>query len=865
MGMREWLLIIQARDQASQAIQGVGTAVGAVGTQSRFAGYQVFALGLALQKAGTMLTRFGMAIFDAAGDTARLGIEFERSMSLVQTQARLGETQLRKFQEAANDVMGDVAVSSNEVAEGLFDIFSSVEVNYKDAIDMVTSFSKAATAGGTDVRTVTRGVIQIMNAFGLEADDTRNILDLLFKQVQQSTGTFEELISAWGNVVSAAKSMDQTLQTTAGAVDFLTKRGRTQAQATISVSRALDQLSRHYKDVQGVLGVKVFDEATGNFRQLGAIITDMGLAMKNMTTQEQVDAFEDMFGAGSIQANRFFRLAVPQFKALTKNIDALTRKDLVGYFKGAWDIMRKTPAVQIEILRNKWDSLRRDLRNLFIPVLMDLVKMGKRVLDWIDGWDQGTKELVAKILLGVGALALFFGAIAKIGGGILLFASLLKFAGIGIGTFISILGGLGLAGGLIAAALIGAAVLIIANWDELSAWWKRNWETIKHVALLAIAALTVALVTLGRTLAVNVGARLLNLVVGFQTVGTAALTFKGVMSGLGTVLRRLGWVALALGILEVANAFREGRAKGEAFFQMMKTGSEQAITKATERFNTLNNRLQELSFWDRLKFWEFPEYARWKGEMQGIDDSFDRLGRQQERQRQNLFDWADGIAEGDDKLRTFGLTLKWNTDLNRKQIEVLMREARGVEILRGRVSALTLKQVLNLAAVGDLNGAIKILNRLQGDHLGVLRNLATPEEAAAERAADMAIKIDAAAGAQRALNRALNGGLGPLRNMISPAQALAEKMADMAQKIAAAAGAQQAFNAAANAMPNLGVTTPSEVRGGGSGGGGNTGGGNTGGPGPLNVTVNVSPQKANLNAKDLTREVDWAIRSAQWM
>jgi hypothetical protein len=194
-----------------------------------------------------------------------------------------------------------------------------------------------------------------------------------------------------------------------------------------------------------------------------------------------------------------------------------------------------------------------------------------------------------------------------------------------------------------------------------------------------------------------------------------------------------------------------------------------------------------------------------------------------------------------------------------------MREARGVEILRGRVSALTLKQVLNLAAVGDLNGAIKILNRLQGDHLGVLRNLATPEEAAAERAADMAIKIDAAAGAQRALNRALNGGLGPLRNMISPAQALAEKMADMAQKIAAAAGAQQAFNAAANAMPNLGVTTPSEVRGGGSGGGGNTGGGNTGGPGPLNVTVNVSPQKANLNAKDLTREVDWAIRSAQWM
>jgi TP901 family phage tail tape measure protein len=866
MGMREWLLVIQARDQASQAIQGVGNAVGAVGTQSRFAGYQVFALGLALQKAGGMLTRFGMAIFDAVGDTARLGIEFDKSMSLVQTQARLGETQLRKFQEAANDVMGDVAVSSTEVAEGLFDIFSSVEVNYKDAISMVELFSKAATAGGTDVRTTTRGVIQIMNAFGLEADDTRNILDLLFKQVQQSTGTFEELISAWGNVVSAAKSMDQSLQTTAGAVDFLTKRGRTQAQATISVSRALDQLSRHYQDVQKVLGVQTFDKATGNFRQLGDIITDMGLAMKDMTTQEQVDAFEDMFGAGSIQANRFFRLAVPQFKALTHNIDALTRKDLVGYFKGAWDIMRKTPAVQIEILRNKWDSLRRDLRNLFLPVILDLVKVGKRVLDWIDGWDQGTKELIVKILLAVGALAVFFGAIAKIGGGILLFASLLKFAGIGVLGFIKILGGLGLAGGLIAAALIGAAILIFTHWDELKDWWIRNWGTIKHVALLAIAALTVALVTLGRTLAINVGARLINLVVSFQTVGTAALTFKGIMSGLGMVLRRLGWVALALGILEVVNAFREGREKGQAFFQMLKTGSEQAITKATERFNTLNNRLQELSFWDRLKFWEFPEYARWKGEMQGIEDAFDRNAEHLDRQRQNLFDWADGIAEGDDRLRTFGQTLIWNTGLNRKQTEVLMREARGVELLRGHVSDLTLKQVLNLAAVGDLNGAIKILNRLQGEHLGVLRNLATPEQAAAERAEDMAQKVRAHVLAQKALNRSLNETLGPLKNLISPANAYAEQASLMAQKLAAAAGAQRAFNEAVNAAPVGGGHGRHIPKRGGGGGGSNTGGGNPGpSPDRPNINVTVTPNKANIDNKDLMREVDWVIRSAQWM
>jgi TP901 family phage tail tape measure protein len=808
-----------------------------------------------------MLTRFGMAIFDAVGDTARLGIEFDRSMSLVQTQARLGETQLRRFQEAANDVMGDVAVSSGEVSEGLYDIFSSVEVNYKDAIDMVENFSKAATAGGTDVRTVTRGVIQIMNAFGLEANDSRRILDLLFKQVQQSTGTFEELISAWGNVVSAAKSMDQTLQTTAGAVDFLTKRGRTQAQATISVSRALDQLSRHYKDVQGVLGINIFDKATGNFRQLGDIITDMGMAMKDMTTKEQVAAFEEMFGAGSIQANRFFRLAVPQFRALTKNIDALQRRDLVGYFKGAWDIMRKTPAVQIEILRNKWDSLRRDLRNLFIPVLMELVKIGKRVLDWVDGWDQGTKELVLKILLAVGALAVFFGAIAKVGGGILLFASLLKFAGFGVLSFIKILGGLGLIGGVIAAALIGAAILIITHWEEFTDFWDRNWDTIKQIALAAAAVLTVVLVNLGRAIAINVGARLINLALQFQTAGGAAGVFKGAMIGLGRALRGIAWAALVLGILEIVSAFQEGRTAGQKFFQMMRNQGLPAISKATERFNDLNNRLQELSFWDRLAFWNFPEYARWKGEMQGIEDSFDALGRQQERQRQEMFTWADALGEGDEQLRTLGLRLRWNTDLTKKQVGEFVQAARMVKIFRGGVSELTLKQIENLLVMGDVNAAMKILNGLLRGNFGALKNLQTPQEAHNEQVADMGQKLQYAASQQRALNRALNGGLGALKNLPSYAEAYAERVADMGQKIAAAAGAQRALNDAIAGAPT----------GGGNGGGGNGGnGGNSGGTGDgqqrgsqFNVTVNS--KKANLDSKELMREVDWSIRSAQWM
>jgi hypothetical protein len=247
--------------------------------------------------------------------------------------------------------------------------------------------------------------------------------------------------------------------------------------------------------------------------------------------------------------------------------------------------------------------------------------------------------------------------------------------------------------------------------------------------------------------------------------------------------------------------------------------------------------------------------------MQGIEDSFDALGRQQERQRQEMFTWADALGEGDEQLRTLGLRLRWNTDLTKKQVGEFVQAARMVKIFRGGVSELTLKQIENLLVMGDVNAAMKILNGLLRGNFGALKNLQTPQEAHNEQVADMGQKLQYAASQQRALNRALNGGLGALKNLPSYAEAYAERVADMGQKIAAAAGAQRALNDAIAGAPT----------GGGNGGGGNGGnGGNSGGTGDgqqrgsqFNVTVNS--KKANLDSKELMREVDWSIRSAQWM
>jgi TP901 family phage tail tape measure protein len=864
------LLAIEARDNASATIRGVGTAVTGLGGSSKMAGYQIFAMGLALQKAGSMLMSFGKAIFGVASQVVKLGVDFDASMRLVQTQARLGTTQLAKFTDEANNVMAKVPSTSAEVADGLYDIFSSVQVNYKDALDMVTSFSRAATAGGTDVRTVTRGVIQIMNAFGLQANDTRGILDLLFKQVQQSTGTFEELVSAWGNVVSAAKSMDQTLQTTAGAVDFLTKRGRTQAQATISVSRALDQLSRHAEDVNKVLGVDIFDKATGNFRQLNDIITDMGKAMAGMTTEQQISAFNDMFGAGSIQANRFFRLAVPQFKTLNDEVANLTKNDIKGFFKSAWDTMRKTPAVQMQILQNKIESLGRDLRDFFLPALMQIVQVGKKVIDWVRGWDDSTKRMVATIILIVGGLALFFGAIAKVGGGILLFVSLLKFAGIGVTGLISTLGGLGLIGGVIAAALIGAIVLIVTHWEEFTAFWKRNWETIKQIATVAIAVIAVLLAGKLASAFDTISLKVLYMGDAFRKAGGFAGIFKTAVSGIGTVLSKIGWVAIATAILGVAEGFQAGKTQAKAFFDQITSKGVVSVDRLNTRISQLRDYLDP-GFWEGIKRGFLIPFTA--DDIAAAQSELDTLTGLMATHRQEIERGVESALH---------LNGSWGTmiDLEQalqgvtgKQRTAFLKMLGTTQDLTGYVSQLTLKQAANLLVMGDVAGATKLLSQLIAEkYMPNLKNLLPYETRHNEALADQAAKLQHAAAAQKALNQAMNAGLGALKNLPSYAEHYAEAAADLAAKLQHAAGAQRAFNdAASGAGGGGGGGGGGHGGGGGSGGGGGAGGGGTGSTGTSGqqgtsiVNVNVSPQKANLNAKDLTREVDWAIRSAKWM
>ncbi|MGH9909820.1 MAG: phage tail tape measure protein, partial [Nitrososphaerales archaeon] len=405
------LLQIRAQDAASGPLQQVGAAAGKLNSIISGGSLRMFAYSQGWARLGQSMTRAGLAITALNVLAFKAAADFGHEMALMQTQAQLTQDQFVRISKDALRVSSTYGVAATDIGRALYDIFSTTRSNSKEAIEMVSGLARASVAGAVDIREATRGVIDIQNAFGEQAGSTTDILNLQFKMLRNSAGTYQELVNAFGSVIGAARQTDQSIQSVSGAIAFLTLRGRSQAEAAISVSRALDLLGRHAKDVRMVLDVNLFD-AAGNFRALEDIITDMGTAMQGMTSRERVNAFTEIFGAGSIQANRFFRLAVPQFEALNRSVDELSKKEIAGQLNKAFRAMvRNDPTFILNRIKEQFRNIGITIMTTLAPALKFLADKIQIVFDWFS-------QLSPKVQKWIGVGAILAGIFLLIGGGV---------------------------------------------------------------------------------------------------------------------------------------------------------------------------------------------------------------------------------------------------------------------------------------------------------------------------------------------------------------------------------------------------------------------------------------------------------------
>lgn len=481
LSSRELLLVLRARDEASRVVRSFGAEFAGVDAAAQRAGRTMIGAGSAMVSVGVGIGGVGVATLATLKSMTDEAVEFNKKVAQTSTQLDKVAGSQEQLADIIKRTGREIAVPIDELHQGLFDIFSSMDVNVPQSEMLLKSFSKEAVAGQVELKEAARSTIGIMNAFHMRVEDVTRVQDVQFQLVRKGVGTYEEFARVMGRATPSAARAGQSVEMLSGMLAYLTRNGMSAAMAAASAGRAFDAFA-HPKTVGRLekMGIQVRD-AQGNFRKFSDVIVDLQKHLSNMTVPERAEALQDLFkgSGGTIQARRFYDAVLKDTESVNQFVTLVgDMENASGAFENAYATMSETTAAKSQVVKNNWELMRIEIGQALIPALEKLQEIIMIGLTWWNSLDEGLrKQIVTWVAIGA-AIAVAFGLLVIMAGGFLMLAGAAAMVGIGVGALIGIFFGVIAGIGLI----IVAVILLVKHWDQvtqaLASAWNWLWNTI---------------------------------------------------------------------------------------------------------------------------------------------------------------------------------------------------------------------------------------------------------------------------------------------------------------------------------------------------------------------------------------------------
>jgi TP901 family phage tail tape measure protein len=496
LGVREVLLVVRAQNMASGVLRGIAGDFNNLDREARTAAQVAMQQGQSLMALGAGIGALGAAGLAFLGKATSDAVEYNRQVALTRTQMYGVKASFDQVAQAGLDAASKVAVPLDQIQGGLYDIFSSMDVNLKQAKFLLGNFTKEAVAGQVDLSTAERASIGILNSYGMKVKDISKVQDIMFNLVKYGVGTYGDFANSIGRVTGPAVRANQTFQQTAALMAFVTRNGLSASNAASSVGRALDAITKSHAAIQnygmvveGALGakaaaslgitaksmIKIYD-AGGKLEPINVVMTKLGKALAKLNPQQKADVLTEMFKGtgGTIQAMRFFDIAINRYGQLNKITAEMGHSK--GALQSAYKIMANTPAAQIQLLENNFHVLMIEVGDVLLPVLNKLVSGFRDVFAWLDKIPRPVLKIIVVVVAITSILLTLAGAVMIVVGAWIIFNTLLAASEIEllplIGTFALIVAAI--------AAVAIAAYLIYKHWGPISKWFHDMWFDMWH-------------------------------------------------------------------------------------------------------------------------------------------------------------------------------------------------------------------------------------------------------------------------------------------------------------------------------------------------------------------------------------------------
>lgn len=339
----------------------------------------------------------------AFASSFRTAAEFQQGMKDISALTQPTANDLTALKEAALFGGTDLGVGPRAMAASLLEL-NKAGLSTEDVLNGGAEATlNLAGAAGIAADQAGKLAVAAKTAFGLVAQDMPGIADTFANFANQTFLGAEDLSQAIAAVGPVAKTAGLSLNEFSGYMATLAQGGfKNMSDAGTSLKTMLLSLQAPGEtavDALSSLGLSVYD-AAGNMRPLLVILDEMREKLKGMTERDRNNALKGIFGTDGIRAatilmGDYNKSLEENSRVITNNIAVMGRqgeaarvaKERMETFEGA-----------MKQLNASWEAFKITVGEKALPIMTDLVRGLKGGVDTLQGFANGTKNLVPYIV-----------------------------------------------------------------------------------------------------------------------------------------------------------------------------------------------------------------------------------------------------------------------------------------------------------------------------------------------------------------------------------------------------------------------------------------------------------------------------------
>jgi TP901 family phage tail tape measure protein len=407
-------------------------------------------------------------VLGAFAPAVGVAMEFEAALSGLGAISNASASDMALMEQSALDLGASTAFSAAQVVEAQTELAKKGFVA-NDIVASMPGLLDLAAAAQTSLANAAGVTSGALNSFHMEAAQAGQVADIIAAASTTSATDVEGLGMALQNAGAVVAGVGGDFALLAAITGKLADANINAAVAGTATKIMFNRLSAPTggaaKQLEG-LGIATRD-AQGNMLPFLDIMGSLETVMQGKGTAEQAETLKTIFGeeaVGSVtallgQGVDSLRSYHSELNNSTGTASAMAAKQLDN-LKGS-----------LTILGSGWEGLSITIGSVFTPVLKVLVEGVTVLVGWLN--------IIASHPIGKAVLALTGGLAAAVLA-VTLFsaASWAATAAIGAMNFAMLASPIGIA----VAALVGGAILIMAYWDDVKAFFVSLWQPVVNFA-----------------------------------------------------------------------------------------------------------------------------------------------------------------------------------------------------------------------------------------------------------------------------------------------------------------------------------------------------------------------------------------------